>query len=211
MRITKLHLLVLFVLVAAGALGFYFLKVKRAEMQEREERKKAELAMQQKAQELAAKQKLAERQAPMEPPTTAPTPEPEKKELGAMTYTVETGDTLWSIAKKREHFGLGHRWYDVWKANEESIEDFDKIVAGQLLTIPLDKGDGYPWPKTSKERKEKILSQGHFRTTLTSVIQQEIQPEEQAVIEEEPIAEEELAVDEGEELFEEEEAIFEEE
>lgn len=151
MRITKFHLLLIFLLLAAGGYGFYFYKTKQEEAKRQEqERIQKELALQkQREDELKRQAEEAAR--------AAPPPEPEKKEPSEILYTVQPGDTLWSIAKKANHFGKGNRWYDIWKANEDKVFDFDRIRAGQELVIPLDVPKGYAWPKTSEEKKEKLL------------------------------------------------------
>lgn len=156
MRITKLHILILFFLAALGSFGFYFLKLQRDQMKREEEKLKNELALQKQLEQETLKK--ASETPP--PPAPAPLPETEKKEPVAIAYTVQRGDTLWSIAKKPEHFGAGHRWYDIWKANEDAIFDFDRIVSGQVLTIPLDKPEKYPWQKTTEEKKAKLLQRG---------------------------------------------------
>ena len=104
-----------------------------------------------------------------EPASAAPSTEPvegagtgdavQLQENAPMHYVVQKGDTLWSIAKKKEYFGQGHRWYDIWKANEDSIADFDRLETGTNITIPLDKPDTYPWPKTSDEKRKALLEQ----------------------------------------------------
>lgn len=148
MRITKLHLLIFFFVVAISSFGFYFWKIKQTEKIERE----IKMQEQRKAEEEALK-KITESEAAPLPPQ----PASEKKESVEATYTVQEGDTLWSISKKAEHFGIGHRWYDIWKANEESIFDFDIIVPGQVINIPLDKPEDHTWPITPEDKKRKIL------------------------------------------------------
>lgn len=102
--------------------------------------------------------------APAAPPPAAPapaeTPATQAPKSGgeAVTYVVQRGDTLWKIAKMEEHFGQGHRWYDIWKANEDKIEDFDRLSVGESLEIPRDKPEGYPWPRTRSNIKARILS-----------------------------------------------------
>lgn len=52
----------------------------------------------------------------------------------AAEYTVERGDSLWSIA--REQLGSGCRWGEVYEANRGAIRDPNLIYVGQRLTIP---------------------------------------------------------------------------
>lgn len=153
MRITKLHFLIFLLLLGGSGAGIYFYMEKQEEKKRKEQEqaiKRAEALRQAEAEEAARKQ--AEAQAQTQVPA-----EPEKKEPAEILYSVQSGDTLWSIAKKAEHFGEGNRWYDIWKANEDKIFDFDRILAGQELLIPLDKPKGYAWTVTSQEKKEKLL------------------------------------------------------
>lgn len=58
------------------------------------------------------------------------------------TYTVQPGDTLWSIAAR--HLGAGDLWPRLWEANRASIEARqswrykgpDWIFPGTVLKVP---------------------------------------------------------------------------
>jgi nucleoid-associated protein YgaU len=55
---------------------------------------------------------------------------------GAYTqwYEVKKGDTLWKIAK--EVYGDGSLYPEIFKANQDTLSDPDKIQVGQQLRIP---------------------------------------------------------------------------
>ena len=55
------------------------------------------------------------------------------------SYTVQTGDTLWDIAKRR--YGLGSGWTSIFQANRGVLLDASTINVGQVLTIPQKPGD----------------------------------------------------------------------
>lgn len=158
MRITKLHLLIFLLLIGLTG-GYFYMKMQQEQKKKEQELQKAEALRKAQEEEFLRKQAASA--------ATAQPPEPEKKEPTEVLYTVESGDTLWSIAKKSEHFGEGNRWYDIWKANEDKIFDFDRILAGQALVIPLDKPKGYAWPLTSEEKKEKLLKRKMWSRTKT--------------------------------------------
>jgi nucleoid-associated protein YgaU len=52
----------------------------------------------------------------------------------ASTYTVQSGDTLWKIA--REHYGDGALYLKIFEANRDVLEHPDRIFPGQELTLP---------------------------------------------------------------------------
>ena len=52
----------------------------------------------------------------------------------AVYHTVESGDTLWAIAKK--HYGNGSKYTAIFEANKPMLADPDKIYPGQNLRIP---------------------------------------------------------------------------
>jgi 5'-nucleotidase len=66
--------------------------------------------------------------------------EPERMEMppeengnqGPNTYTVQEGDTLWSIAE--EHYGDGQRWEDIVEANPGLAPE--NLAVGQEITLP---------------------------------------------------------------------------
>lgn len=78
---------------------------------------------------------------PVVPTETEKTEETFKNELTGpsaavnlpATYTVVSGDTLWSIAEK--YYSSGYNYMDVAKAN--NITDATNLVVGQQLTIPV--------------------------------------------------------------------------
>ena len=49
-------------------------------------------------------------------------------------YEVKKGDTLWKIAK--EVYGDGNLYPEIFKANQDTLSDPDKIQVGQKLRIP---------------------------------------------------------------------------
>lgn len=64
-------------------------------------------------------------QAAPRPATTAPK---------ASTYTVQTGDCLWNIAKRQ--LGDGSRYREIYSLNQDKIQNPNQITPGQVLTLP---------------------------------------------------------------------------
>ncbi len=67
----------------------------------------------------------SEPSAPVEP--TQPTP-------AASTYTVQKGDSLWSIAQR--FYGSGRKYVLIFEANRDQIKNPNAIYVGQVLVIP---------------------------------------------------------------------------
>ncbi len=152
MRITKLHLLGIFFLCALAFSGHYYFNQKKKEVKLREERARLEQEQKNIEEREFEKMKLA-----TEFSSSTASGMVNAGGRSPVNYTIQKGDTLWKIAKMTEHFGAGHRWYDIWKANEEKILDFDHLESGLTLTIPLDIPENFPWPPTADDRREKIL------------------------------------------------------
>ena len=168
MKVTKLHLLLLFFLCAIGYFGHYFFS-------KAQEKKRLELELQlKKDEELRRAEEERQAQVLLSSQAEVSAAEEEKNKPHPIMYEVRRGDTLWSIAKKSEHFGQGHRWYDIWKANSETISDFDHIPVGLQITIPLDKSEDSHWPITPLDQKEKILNQSHIIKELEQETTNEI-------------------------------------
>ncbi len=51
-------------------------------------------------------------------------------------YTVVKGDCLWNIAKKKDFYGNGFAWPNIYKANRDKIKNPDLIYPKQVFTIP---------------------------------------------------------------------------
>jgi nucleoid-associated protein YgaU len=62
-------------------------------------------------------------------PPPKPAPQPEGK-----TYTIQSGDTLWTIAEK--FYGKGVLWRTIADANKDTLPDPDKPKLGAVLRIP---------------------------------------------------------------------------
>ena len=71
------------------------------------------------------------------PAPGTPTPEAETAPADSaytQWYEVKKGDTLWKIAK--EAYGDGSLYPEIFKANQDTLSDPDKIQVGQKLRIP---------------------------------------------------------------------------
>lgn len=68
------------------------------------------------------------------PAAAAPEQERPAAPPQAKTYTVQSGDCLWNIAKKQ--LGDGGRWKEIHNMNLDKISNPNKIYAGQVLVMP---------------------------------------------------------------------------
>ena len=64
----------------------------------------------------------------------APAVEPETAPAEQGSYTVQSGDTLWSIAESV--YGDGSKYSKIFDANTDQLEQPDRIFPGQELLIP---------------------------------------------------------------------------
>ena len=70
---------------------------------------------------------------PTEPEQPVEPEKPAEPQQPAGSYTVKAGDSLWSIAQK--HLGTGTKWEDIYKANQDLLQNPNQIQIGQVLTI----------------------------------------------------------------------------
>ncbi len=89
-----------------------------------------------------AEELLAEQEGPpipavrtVSPPTDrppfrlAPTATPR-----GQTYTVQQGDSLWSLAER--FYGEGRRWQKIYDANRDALPSHSQLSVGEVLVIP---------------------------------------------------------------------------
>ncbi|MPM88019.1 hypothetical protein SDC9_135120 [bioreactor metagenome] len=57
-----------------------------------------------------------------------------KNPKAGSTYTVQSGDTLWAIAKKV--YGDGAKYTDLYAANKDKVKNPNLVYTGQVLTVP---------------------------------------------------------------------------
>lgn len=71
---------------------------------------------------------------PEQPPQAVETEEDRAVPDTPKTYTVQSGDSLWKVAKKT--LGDGNRWSEIYNLNTDKIRNPDLIYPGQVLTLP---------------------------------------------------------------------------
>lgn len=71
---------------------------------------------------------------PEQPPQVTQEEPPRQEPEPAKTYTVQSRDCLWKIAKKA--LGDGSRWPEIHSLNTDKISNPDLIYPGQVLTLP---------------------------------------------------------------------------
>jgi nucleoid-associated protein YgaU len=62
------------------------------------------------------------------------TPAPRSTAADGQFHTVARNETLYSLA--RSYYGDERRWKDIYRANQDSITDPNRIFVGQRLLIP---------------------------------------------------------------------------
>lgn len=60
--------------------------------------------------------------------------QPAKTTVLTSEYTVEKGDSLWTIAVRA--YADGYQWTRIWEANKKAIANPDLIETGMLLKLP---------------------------------------------------------------------------
>lgn len=66
--------------------------------------------------------------------TIPPRPDEPQLDVNVLRYTVERGDTLWSLAQ--QHYQDGNQWRRIAEAND--MGEGDRLYEGQVIIIPLD-------------------------------------------------------------------------
>ncbi|HEX9874900.1 MAG TPA: LysM peptidoglycan-binding domain-containing protein [Deferrimonas sp.] len=77
---------------------------------------------------------------PSESGAAAPSPAKGQKKM-VSDYTVAEGETLWTIAARRDVYSDALLWPLIYKANRDQIKDPRQIYPGQSLTIPRDSSE----------------------------------------------------------------------
>ena len=89
------------------------------------------LSLRKQIEERVSKTKIAE-EKPATKGKAADSPSPNK--AGGKSYTVQNGDTLFSISRKFYH--SASHWKQIRDANRDEIESPSKLKPGTVLTIP---------------------------------------------------------------------------
>lgn len=53
-------------------------------------------------------------------------------------HVVRSGETLWSIAARRDVYGDPYLWPVIYKFNRDQIQDPARVYPGQRLVLPLE-------------------------------------------------------------------------
>lgn len=72
-------------------------------------------------------------------------------------HAVEEGETLWSIAARRDIYGDALLWPLLYKANRDQIKDPRQIYPGQVLSIPRDISDAEKEESREKARASDVF------------------------------------------------------
>lgn len=133
-----------------------------AKATEQAKKRAAELEARRRAEALARKaaERRARREArkKTEPAKEKPAPPKEKPALPDQV-TVAEGETLFSLAGRKDIYGDSLLWPLIYKANRDQIKDPAQIYKGQIFTIPRDKSN----QEEEAARREAVES-GLFRT-----------------------------------------------
>jgi len=91
------------------------------------------------------------------PAKPKPAPEPPPPPPHPHHYTVKEGETLWSIAARRDIYLDALLWPLIYKANRDQIKDPRQIYPGQELNIPRDTPSAELEEAREKARRSEIF------------------------------------------------------
>jgi hypothetical protein len=69
------------------------------------------------------------------------------------SYTVQKGDSLWSIAAKPEIYGRATQWRRIFDANRDLLKGPDQLKAGMTLRIPRGDDGGMTYTDEGPQKK----------------------------------------------------------
>ncbi len=117
---------------------------------------------------------------PVTPPAGSTEPESEQLPNGPSTYTVQPGDSLFSIAEKR--LGDRARWGEIGRLN--NLPDPSNLRVGTVLLLPGPDGDSGPQPiapvlSEDQDKANRKLQPVKFTTRQDNVFAQWLKSEAQ--------------------------------
>ena len=130
----------------------------RQEQVAREQQKAREREEQRLREEQALLERLPPEPKPIRPPppsVKAPAPAP-TREL-PVSYRVRGGETLWTIAARKDVYADALLWPLLYQANRDQIKDPRQIYPGQTLSIPRQISDQSQQEARQRARESKIF------------------------------------------------------
>jgi len=151
--ITKIIIMAIFVFIYSGCAK----QPSKTAVVERQDDAKQDVVMEKKAE--AQKPVIAEQQpAPEKPLMTdekqavmEKKEETQKKFKLKNQHVVKKGESLWWIAKYKDHYNDPYLWPIIYEANKKMIKDTNLIYPGQKFIIPR---AGYELDIIKKERRK---------------------------------------------------------
>lgn len=112
---------------------------------------------------VANKQKAAEQKKTEEAKQVQQQTSPTAKVVEGGKYTVQKGDTMWSLSQK--YYQNGYAWSQV--AKENKLANPNRIEVGQVLTMPKLDTAKLPQQKQVAEEKKAAVEKPAAKVTLT--------------------------------------------
>ncbi len=128
-------------------------KAEAAEAKIREEQRR----VQEKQAKKAHKKPVAKKPVPPKPPSPKPAP-PKPKIVLLDQVVVDEGETLFTLAGRKDIYADALLWPLIYKANRDQIKDPQQIFKGQVFTIPRDKSQ-----QEQETARREALDSGLFR------------------------------------------------
>lgn len=141
---------------ATKALDLAQVKIVEIEEQRKARELRARREMERMARDAGARKKKKADRHKSPKPEPDPVPKPEIVLLDQVE--VVEGDTLYSLAARKDVYADGLLWPLIYKANRDQIKDPLQIFVGQLFTVPRDKN-----LQERAAAREEALDSGLFR------------------------------------------------